>query len=209
MPPLSPDRIVDAALALLDESGIDGVGMRPVAAGLGVRPSALYFHVRDKQQLLDAMAARIHAASVADLELPAPDVHWDAWLAERARTLRRALLAHRDGARVFAGSHVRDPAQHRALELTLRTLTAAGFDLRTAARAHPAVHHFTVGFVIEEQARTGDPEYAPERLAAEIDAARFPLAARTVTDVFDPDPAAAFEEGLRVVLDGLRSRLQQ
>ena len=201
--PLSPDRIVDAALGLLTEQGVDGMGMRPLAARLGVRPSALYFHVRDKQQLLDAMAARIHAASLADLELPAPGVRWDEWLAERARTLRRALLAHRDGARVFAGSDVRAPAGHRALELTLRTLTAAGFPRRAAARAYPALYHFTIGFVIEEQARaTALSDDAPA-----IDEQRFPLAAASIDDLFDPDPAVAFEEGLAVVLDGLRAQL--
>ncbi|MGI5127229.1 TetR/AcrR family transcriptional regulator C-terminal domain-containing protein [Pseudonocardia sp. CA-107938] len=196
---LSPDRIVTEALDLLAETGVDGLGMRPLAARLDVRPSALYFHVRDKQQLLDAMAARIHAASLADLELPAPGVTWDDWLAERARTLRRALLAHRDGARVFAGSDVRDAAGHRALELTLRTLTAAGFPPRAAARSYPALYHFTIGFVIEEQTRTGP--------AAEIDVARFPLAAAAVDDLFDPDPDVAFEAGLSVVMDGLRAQL--
>ena len=85
------DDVVDGALRVLDGYGLEFCSMRRVAGELGVRPSALYHHVADKQTLLGLMADRI----VADVEVD-PD------LAASATRLRAALLAVRDGAEVVA-----------------------------------------------------------------------------------------------------------
>src|SRR6185369_8935081 len=118
---------------------------------------------------------------------------WAEWVAARARTLRRILLRYRDGARVFAGTNLTGPDMPRAMELTLRLLVDAGFELPTAARGFAAVLHYTVGYTIEEQARQGTAyeqnPYEPDRLAAAFQLERYPLAARAATEVFfGPDP---------------------
>ena len=81
--------IVDATLALLDEFGLPDLSMRRVAGALGVQPSALYWHVENKQTLLAALSDRI-----VDAAPPGSGIAETAW------SLRAALLAHRDGAEV-------------------------------------------------------------------------------------------------------------
>lgn len=208
---LNREAIAAAGLGLLDRTGLDGLTMRAVAAALDVQAPALYWHIRNKQELLDAMAERIFIAIADGVREPATGVDWMAWSADVVRRLRRELLRHRDGARVLAGTDVSHPAVHAMIELTLRTLTAAGFGTRQAGRAFPTLLHYTIGFTIEEQARAGEayPEnpYAPERIARTVDATRFPLTAATIGDMFDPDTDAAFDEGLQVILTGMAALL--
>ncbi|MFF0490617.1 TetR/AcrR family transcriptional regulator C-terminal domain-containing protein [Nocardia sp. NPDC003482] len=204
---LTVDLIARTALELLNEVGLDGLTMRQLAARLNVQAPALYWHVKNKQELLDAMATIMYVDTVADIEAPRRGESWQEWAAGWARRLRRTLLRYRDGARVFAGTAASDPVVFRTVELTLRTLCDAGFSLRDAARGFPAVLHYTVGFTIEEQARSGlayDADNPYRRMGEVVDPERFPLTAAALGDLFDPDTDAGFDDGLRVVLAGLR-----
>ncbi|GAA3121981.1 TetR/AcrR family transcriptional regulator C-terminal domain-containing protein [Streptosporangium carneum] len=209
---ITPEAIARTALRLLDDVGLDGLTMRLVAGELGVQAPALYWHVKNKQELLDAMAGLMLVEAVEGMEMPGRGVSWSEWLGDAARRLRRMMLRHRDGARVVAGTHVTEPTIFRVTELALRTMRDAGFPLRDAARAFPALLHYTVGFTIEEQARTGaaygeDNPYGTERFAASLDAERFPLTAQALDDLFDADSDAGFEYGLRILLAGMRAAL--
>ncbi|GAA2333605.1 TetR/AcrR family transcriptional regulator C-terminal domain-containing protein [Dactylosporangium salmoneum] len=210
---ITPDAIARTGLELLAETGLDGLTMRLVADRLGVRAPTLYWHVKNKQHLLDAMAGVMFAEAMDGLEAPQRRVSWSDWLAGRARTLRKVLLRYRDGARVFAGTNLTGPDLPRAMELTLRTLLDAGFALPDAARGFAAMLHYTVGYTIEEQARLGagyddGNPYRPERLAETFDAAKYPLSALAASQILLPaDPDADFEHGLGFVLTGLAARL--
>ncbi|MFD0890472.1 TetR/AcrR family transcriptional regulator C-terminal domain-containing protein [Streptosporangium algeriense] len=207
--------IARTSLRLLNEVGLDGLTMRLVARELGVQAPALYWHVKNKQELLDVMTGIVLAESAEGLELPGRETPWDEWLADRLRLLRRAMLRYRDGARMMAGTHVTDPAIFRMTELALRTLGEAGFTLDVAARAFPTLLHYTIGFTIEEQARTGlaygeaGNPYQEGRLAPTLDPERFPLTARALGSLFDADGDAGFEYGLRIILDGMRALLKE
>jgi TetR/AcrR family transcriptional regulator, tetracycline repressor protein len=204
---LSPDLIARTALRLLNDVGLDGLTMRLLAKELQVQAPTLYWHVKNKQELLDAMADLI-AAEVADgLEAPAHGTSWQEWTAELARKMRRTMLRYRDGARVSAGAYSSHPAVTRTVELTLRTLRDGGFPVADAARAFPTVLHYTVGFTIEEQARTGvnyagDNPYAAGTLAVDPD--RHPLTASVARELWAVDSEANFEYGLTIVLTGMR-----
>ncbi|MCQ9131843.1 TetR/AcrR family transcriptional regulator C-terminal domain-containing protein [Streptomyces hilarionis] len=206
--------IARAALGLLDDVGLDGLTMRLVAQDLGVRAPTLYWHIKNKQELLDAMATLVYVEAAERLESPHEGASWEDWLADWARQLRQAMLSHRDGARVLAGTYVNHPAVHRAVELNLRTLRDAGFTLTEAARGVAAVLHFTIGCTIEEQAHTSaaygdDNPYAPERLARMIDAERFPLATEASSELLGVDGDIGFESGLRLLVLGLRAARQE
>ena len=201
--------IATAALGLLDETGVEGLTMRKVAAALDVQAPALYWHVKNKRELLDAMGRALFVSAVRGVEAPRRETPWQDWLVELARRLRSTLLRYRDGARVLAGTNVSDDSMWRLTELTLRTLEDAGFSIRDAARVYPILLHFTIGFVIEEQAQTGveypdGNPYQPERIGQAVDAERFPLTARMVDDLFAADPDEEFEYGLRAILAGIR-----
>src|SRR5436309_13810414 len=94
-PALDQKQIVQAALALLDEVGFDGLTMRNLAKKLGVQAASLYWHVRSKQDLLSLVAEEICAPMrESDRTLP-----WREQLEALANEYRRVLLAHRDAAR--------------------------------------------------------------------------------------------------------------
>jgi TetR/AcrR family tetracycline transcriptional repressor len=205
---LSRDAIARAALDLLADTGLDGLTMRVVATALGVRAPTLYWHVKNKQDLLDAMADLMLDESTAGVEAPAAGQDWRDWLTDRAKSSRRTMLRYRDGARVFAGSHTSRPGVLRMVELTLRTLRDGGIPVRHATRSFPAVLHYTVGFTIEQQARTGAAygdtnPYDGADLAGRADPQRFPLLAEMRDLLYDVDSDEAFEHGLAVVLAGI------
>jgi TetR/AcrR family tetracycline transcriptional repressor len=205
---LTPEAIARSALGLLDEVGLDGLTMRLVAGRLGVQAPTLYWHVKSKQQLLDAMADLMFVEANADLEAPGQGVAWSDWLLDLGVRARRVMLRYRDGARVLAGSYTTHPLLARTLELTLRTLGDAGFPLADAARSLPIMLHYTVGFTIEEQARAGtaygaENPYESGGLGARLDPARYPLTAGAATDLYGTDNDANFEHGLRVIFAGM------
>ena len=77
---MTKDGIARAALGLLDRTGLDGLTMRLVAAELGVRAPTLYWHVKNKQELLDAIANLLVARANLGLEPSAPGQDWADWL---------------------------------------------------------------------------------------------------------------------------------
>ncbi|HZV52039.1 MAG TPA: TetR/AcrR family transcriptional regulator C-terminal domain-containing protein [Candidatus Dormibacteraeota bacterium] len=202
---LQPQAVVRAALEALDRFGLDDLSVRLIAERLGVRAPALYWHFRNKRALLDEMAEAMLADRAAELAPPAEGEPWWEWLARSARWLRRALLAHRDGARVFAGATLPSlPTWLWALDLGLGVLRRAGFSWNEALRALAVVHVYVVGATIEEQAMpspgTAEALLSEGFLARE----RYPWLAAGV-DHLDRDPEAVFEHGLQSLLLGLRA----
>ena len=118
--------IVQAALDLLDDAGMDGLTVRALAARLGVQAPALYWHVRNKQALLDEMATQIwRQIGEVMAGLPA-DLPWPEVMAAYAGTVRAELLRHRDGAKAFSGTTLTDPEVVRRQEITLANLVQIG-----------------------------------------------------------------------------------
>lgn len=204
--------MVSIALRLLNDVGLDGLTLRRLAKELNVQAPALYWHVKNKQELLDEMAtAMLREMSLPEVASGAlAEMSWQELLGEMGRRLRRALLRYRDGAKVFAGTRLTDAGHATAQEAHLRRLVAAGFTPGSAARVSFIVFVFTEGFVIEEQAVSPMPgERAPEydvRKRASGIGAEFPLAAQVGSDLF-ADYDARFEEGLDAVVAGIEATL--
>ncbi|WP_433299290.1 TetR/AcrR family transcriptional regulator C-terminal domain-containing protein [Actinoplanes sp. CA-030573] len=204
---LTRDAIARAALTVLNEVGLDGLTMRVLATELGVQAPTLYWHMKNKQELLDAMADLLAAETAEGVEAPRRGESWQEWLIGLAVRNRRVLLRYRDGARVAAGAYSANPAVARTVELILRTLQDAGFEPAIAARAFPVLLHYTIGFTIEEQARTGVAyERNPYAGGLAVDAEKFPLTASVAGDLYPADTDANFEYGLRLILDGIQSQ---
>jgi AcrR family transcriptional regulator len=88
--PLSKARVLDTAVALADEGGVDALSMRKIAQALGVVPMALYKHVANKNELLDGMIDLV----VGEIDPPATGVGWKAAIRGRVLSARRMLLRH-------------------------------------------------------------------------------------------------------------------
>jgi TetR/AcrR family tetracycline transcriptional repressor len=174
------------------------------AARLGVQAPALFCHVRNKQALLDEMATTVwRDIGEAMGALPA-DLPWREVLTIYAGTVRRELLAHRDGAKAFSGTTLTDPGVVRRQEVTLGNLVRQGFTLTNVMRGLILLHYFTIGFCVEEQATeqvlaAGDDVYLPER-RAELIGLDAPLAAEAGHLMFG-DPDSRFADLLTLQLD--------
>ncbi|ORA56066.1 TetR/AcrR family transcriptional regulator C-terminal domain-containing protein [Mycobacteroides franklinii] len=206
---LNRETIARAGLALLDQKGSDGLTMRALAASLGVQAPALYWHVKNRRELIDLMGEEImRDAHEAFDQTSAP---WDVFLANGARAMRQAMLRYHQGARILAGTFVANGGE--VLEPLLDTMTAAGFTVREAARLSPVIYHYTIAFTIEQQARDGSEypgpnPYTEENLLAKIDLHKYPTITEAFAELYDPDFDADFEDGLQVIIDGLRARLR-
>jgi TetR/AcrR family tetracycline transcriptional repressor len=184
MAKLERGAVVHEALALLDEVGLDGVSTRALARRLRVEQPSLYWHFRNKRELMAAMAA----AAVAPLDatpLPTVGEDWRAWFLDNHRRFRRALLDHRDGARLHAGSTPSGDTRDR-LMLKLAFLEQSGLAQADAIAGMLAASRFTVGSALEQQA---DPDQ---------DAGHTPEEHPGI-----PTHEQAFEAGLRMILSGL------
>lgn len=145
--PLNREVVLDAAVKLLDETGLDELSTRKLADSLGVRVGALYWHYPSKQALLDAIAEQILTEAAA---APLPDTGWQDAVRAFALAHRNAMLAHPDGARIVAGMSAPGPAALAFLQHLLDAL--AGIATEPAGAAD-VVTSYVNGFAIEEQAR--------------------------------------------------------
>ncbi|MFD6434859.1 TetR/AcrR family transcriptional regulator [Streptomyces venezuelae] len=201
-------KTVETALELLDDVGLEALTMRRLAERLGVQAGALYRHFTTKQDLLTAMAERM----LGDVDASPGTDDWAGRLRALARAMRRALLAHRDGARVFGGTHSVGPHTLAFAESVLGVLREAGFGDEDAARMLMTLVNFTLGHTLEEQAATlpledGAPDDAG-RLRSAVLAGSYPHLAATVSVLTSTDFDAHFEFALDVHIEGLR-RLPQ
>ncbi|NUP02894.1 MAG: TetR family transcriptional regulator, partial [Nonomuraea sp.] len=144
-------QVLQAAIELLDEVGLDALSMRLLAGRLGVRASALYRHYPSKQALLDAMVA--HLVSPAGDATPLPDTPWEELLRGVASGMREVMLAHRDGARLISGFHRPGDEAVAVFHHLIAALIAAGVPAGPAAVAVDTVLAYANGYTIEEQAR--------------------------------------------------------
>jgi AcrR family transcriptional regulator len=152
--------VLQAAIELLDEAGLDALTMRLLASRLGVRASALYRHYPSKQALLDAMVASLVGPASA---LPA-DAPWEELLRGAASGMRDVMLSHRDGARLISGFHDPGPEAIAVFENLVEALAGAGVTTETATIAVDTVLAYANGFTTEEQARkTGWPREERDR----------------------------------------------
>jgi TetR/AcrR family tetracycline transcriptional repressor len=179
--PLSRQQVVDEAVRLVDEHGLDGLSLRALAARLGVQAPTLYWHVRDKSALIDAIADAIMDDALASVPDSSPAQDWREWLVDAVSALRRAMLDHRDGARIVSGART-SLRRGDFSELAMSTLVDRGVPLQQARLTVLAAERYTVGHVLEEQGpQPGPDEPTPD--VGELQR-RFPTVVEAVTEYF-------------------------
>ncbi|WP_051791714.1 TetR/AcrR family transcriptional regulator C-terminal domain-containing protein [Amycolatopsis jejuensis] len=141
-------QVVAAAFAVLDRGGLDKLSTRAIAADLGVSMNTVMWHIRTKARLLDLLAEAIFVEVDVD-GLPS---RWDERVAELHQRLRVAMLGHRDGARVVAGTFVNGPGTLGVTERVVDALLEGCPTRRTAVWTSWSLFYFTLGLVQEEQA---------------------------------------------------------
>jgi TetR/AcrR family tetracycline transcriptional repressor len=206
---LDQAQVVRAALALLDEVGLDELTMRRVAERVNVKAASLYRHVRNKQELLVLLGDEISS----EIPLVAPKGSWRDQLSEMARNARRALTSHRDAARVLAATPPMGPRRLKHVESVLRVLRDAGLKPRDASRVAYHCNNFVTEFAADE-ARFATMAAASgvtrRKMFAEaqktfrsLPADEYPTLIAWAEFLTEDDPDGLFEFGLRVWLDGI------
>jgi Bacterial regulatory proteins, tetR family/Tetracyclin repressor-like, C-terminal domain len=128
---LSRDRIVDAALELLDTEGLDALTMPKLARRLGVGTMSLYRHVADKDDLVNSVAERVlDAVAVPD----GPPDDWEGRVVGYLTALRQAALAHPSLSRILAERGLTVGPVFDQLEQAHAILRAAGFSTSRPTR---------------------------------------------------------------------------
>lgn len=160
------DEVLETALALLDDVGLDAITIRRLAERLGVQPGALYRHFTSKRELIDAMVDRI----VADAPEAVLTGDWADKLRSIAGSMRAGMLARRDGARLMATFSRPGPGAVQSWERFIRLLTEAGLSMEDAMTAVDTVVSYINGYTIEEQARPApDPGHKDRAFVAGLE----------------------------------------
>jgi AcrR family transcriptional regulator len=203
--PLSSARVLRAAVALADETGLASFSMRGLAHELGVVPMALYKHVANKEELLDGMVDVVFG----EIELPAAELRLRSAMQRRAISTREALKRH-SWAIGMMESRQPGPANLRNHNAVMGCLREAGFSFEMAIHAYSAQDAYIYGFALQEkdlalETVTSAGEAAQRRVQA-IDALDdYPYLAEIAAKLPDSgyDADVEFVWGLDLMLDGL------
>jgi TetR/AcrR family tetracycline transcriptional repressor len=206
------EKVLDAAMALINEAGLDQFTTRKLADRLGVQQPALYWHFKNKSALLDELndliLARFHKH-----RFPSEGETWDEFTASHARSFRRALLSVRNGARINAGTRP-SARQFAEAERQLELYVKAGFTPEEALTIAIGIARYVVGFVIEEQDERdrvddgsdwngGDPLAEVAAFPVLSEALKPLLASGTI------NTESVFERGLGYMIAGIRASLSR
>lgn len=210
--PLSRQAIVEAALKVLDAEGMDRLSMRRVAEELGTGAASIYWHVRNKDQLLQLIFDRV----IAEAELPAPDPsRWKEQLGMLAVQMREVLTRHRDVARISLGRVPSGPAVAVLTEWLFTLLTPAGLPDRVIAYLGDLFGLYVGAFAFEESLGTASftgPDLSPEQFVAmlrsyvlSLPEEMFPHTRRAVDLIFSADREDRYAFGIDLMIRGLES----
>ncbi|MFD7404156.1 TetR/AcrR family transcriptional regulator C-terminal domain-containing protein [Streptomyces sp. NPDC059866] len=210
--PLSKERVLDTAVALADEGGVDALSMRKIAQALGVVPMALYKHVANKNELLDGMID----ALVGEIDPPATDTDWKTAIRRRVLSARRMLLRHPWASGVIeARMKARaapTPAVMEYLDSMIGIFRAGGFSIDLVHHAMHVMGSRLLGFSQELFQDSSDGEPDPDAMPPEEMAARFPHITELAMAVAHDEESVVgsgcddqfeFEFALDLTLDGL------
>jgi AcrR family transcriptional regulator len=210
--PLTRDAILEAALRVLEREGMDGLSMRRVAEELGTGAASLYWHVRNKDELLQLVFERLSAEVV----LPPPDPScWQEQLRELGRQLRAVAHQRRDFARLSLGRIPAGPTLVRFAEWLYELLTPIGIPDRVIAYVGDLMSLYVGAYTFEESLGPMSPTgeaLSPEQIGEmfrdylrSLPADQFPHVHRAAGDLFGGDADERFEFGLDVIIKGIEA----
>ncbi|HUZ52878.1 MAG TPA: TetR/AcrR family transcriptional regulator C-terminal domain-containing protein [Streptosporangiaceae bacterium] len=172
---LSRSAVVDHALALADNDGVNALTIRRLATEVGVTPMALYWHFRSKEELMAGLADRIWDEIRTDVD-PAAD--WPAQLRAMLESLIDVLRSHSSASTLLMGSEKLGPSHWQATEKTLEILRTAGFDPEHASEIARSALWTGLTLVMSEpgfnDAGLTEPERAEIQRRKQIELASLP-----------------------------------
>ena len=145
--PLSRDRIIAAALQLVDDKGETALTMRNLAAALHVQAMSLYHHVRNREDLLDGLAELLVAT---ELPIAPSDQPWDDALREFTRAIRRTAQRHPAAFQLVGLRPLRSDRALQPVHALLARLTDSGLAATTAVATYRLAAAYARGYALAE-----------------------------------------------------------
>jgi AcrR family transcriptional regulator len=189
---ISREQVIRAAVKTVRSRGYEELTIRGLAADMGVAPMSLYRHVRDKDDLLDAVVDRLLARVWRPRASPED---WQAWVAEAADRLRNFLVSQPAALHVYLRHPVVSPAAIARYEAMIAVLRRSGADERGIVTAFAAIHTHTIGFAALQASRAREALDRPPSDAFSVQLAAFTTPAQ-------------FAEGIRYLLEGIARRAE-
>jgi AcrR family transcriptional regulator len=203
---LTRERVLQAAMAHADARGLEALTMRTLAEQLEVAPMALYRHVANKDDLIDAMVDVVFG----EIGVPSGGGDWKASMRRRAIAVRDALARHRWAVGLMESRRTPGPANLRHHDAVIGRLRAAGFDVELAAHAYSLLDSYIYGFALTKLnlpfEGADDVGEVAQTMLEPFPANEYPNLVEFLAEhVMQPgyDYGDEFEYGLDVILDGL------
>jgi AcrR family transcriptional regulator len=207
---LSRERVLSAAIAHADAGGLEALSMRALAEMLDVAPMALYRHVANKDDLIDAMVDVVFS----EIGVPSGGGDWQTAMRQRAIAVRDALARHRWAIGLMESRRSPGPANLRHHDAVIGRLRAAGFSIEMAAHAYSLLDGYIYGFALtkmslpfESGAEVAD---VAKSMLEPFPVNEYPNLVEFITQHAmkpDYDYGDEFEYGLDVILEGLERKL--
>jgi AcrR family transcriptional regulator len=203
---LSRDFVLESAVALADEVGIEALTIRKLATAMGTKPMSIYRHLPSKESIIDGMVDRVFA----EIERPSTDGDWLGELRRRCVSARAVLNKHR-----WAGPHMESrtspgPETLGHHDAVVGCLRRGGLNWQMVAHANAMLDAYIYGFALLEASlpSQGEGEFVGvvEDIASAMDTDAYPhLVGFTVEHVFQPgyELSDTFEVGLDVIIDAV------
>ncbi|HET6745901.1 MAG TPA: TetR/AcrR family transcriptional regulator [Candidatus Limnocylindria bacterium] len=207
---LSRERVLDAAIANADAGGLEALSMRTLAEMLDVAPMALYRHVANKDDLIDAMVDVVFS----EIGVPSGGGDWQTAMRQRAIAVRDALLRHRWAIGLLESRRSPGPANLRHHDAVIGRLRAAGFSVEMAAHAYSLLDAYIYGFALTKMSLPFDTGVEVAEVAQSMlepfPVNEYPNLVEFITEhAMKPgyDYGDEFEYGLDIILEGLERKL--
>ncbi len=201
-PGLGRERIVAAALRLIEREGLAAFSMRKLGEALGVEAMSLYHFFPSKQHLVDALVDN----AIASIEFPPERLK----PLERMRRVMRAYrgMAHRYGRLypVIAVHRLNTPTGVRFIERVLEIAYGITGDEESAARSFRALGYYLMGAALDETMGYAKGPSAAEPVDGEFIARECPLLARSAKYFQRDQWDRTFERGLEDLLEALEKK---
>ncbi len=201
-PALPPDRIIAAALRIVEEEGHESLSMRTLAQRLGSGTATLYRHFENRAALVAGITDHLFGEMALDHETLTARGWWEAY-----RTVAHAMFdvlnRHGNVAPLLVGQTPLGPNAMALRERCLTILFDGGFPPQVAARAYAALSRYVLGFAVQLGASADPPDHtSPSEAFRAADPALFP-ATVAVSAALPVPLEEEFAFGLELLLNGL------
>lgn len=199
---LSPERIFEVALQLLDEQGLSALNMRALATKLEVKAASLYNHISSKSSLFLGIQELIFSK----LKNPSTHIPWDQYLTKLAQAWRKMLMLHPKAIPLFANNPSLFSSALIQAEKSLRILLQAGFSEEQAFYLYQSLAVFVLGHALAESKSEFSEQSEEDLFQTALLQASFPTLTR-IHQKIGPNTETWFSFGINFLIQGAASFL--